>query len=151
MFSIVISIFLGKAWAEPRTREMSRMRYFVRRPAVASVILLAAASLAAGGCGSNSSTADCLSKHAAGAAAAANGRQLWNRTLARHDPQGIDMAPRYNNGTVPVAAGPVNPAVGEYLGHAKGALWALNARAGAPEWSWDEVQDLWGNPGINSG
>ena len=26
-----------------------------------------------------------------------------------------------------------------------------NAATGAPEWSWDEVQNLWGNPGINSG
>lgn len=45
----------------------------------------------------------------------------------------------------------VNPAVGEYLGHAKATLWALNARTGTPEWSWDEVQNLWGKPGINSG
>src|SRR6266567_5604353 len=243
---------------------MSRMRYFVKRPAVASVILLAAASLAAGGCGSNSSTADCLSKHAAGAAtagwalpggdlqntrdvaspinssnvstlgvawcvpieattpsgatngyattpvvvngvvytqdlqsnvmaielatgkvlwthnyrspnggpdgvtvvggtvytatdnaavalSAATGRQLWSRTLTGNDHEGIDMTPGYNNGTVYVSTVPVNPAVGEYLGRARGTLWALNARTGAPEWSWDEVQDLWGNPGINSG
>jgi outer membrane protein assembly factor BamB len=46
---------------------------------------------------------------------------------------------------------PVNPTVGEYLGGGKGTLWALNARTGAPQWSWDEVQDLWGNPGFNSG
>ena len=26
-------------------------------------------------------------------------------------------------------------------------MWALNARTGAPEWSWGQVQDLWGNPG----
>ncbi len=240
------------------------MRRLVNRPAVASVTLLVAASLAAGGCGSNSSTADCLSKHAAGAAtagwalpggdlqntrdvaspinssnvstlgvawcvpieattpsgatngyattpvvvngvvytqdlqsnvmaielatgkvlwthnyhspnggpdgvnvvggtvytatdnaavalSAATGRQLWSRTLTGNDHEGIDMTPGYNNGTVYVSTVPVNPAVGEYLGHAKGTLWALNARTGAPEWSWDEVQDLWGNPGINSG
>ena len=30
-------------------------------------------------------------------------------------------------------------------------MWALNARTGTPEWSWDQVQDLWGNPGVNSG
>jgi outer membrane protein assembly factor BamB len=30
-------------------------------------------------------------------------------------------------------------------------LWALNAATGAPEWSWDEVQNLWGKPAINSG
>jgi glucose dehydrogenase len=46
---------------------------------------------------------------------------------------------------------PVNPTVGEYLGGGKATLWALNAATGAPEWSWDEVQDLWGNPSVNSG
>ena len=56
------------------------------------------------------------------------------------------MAPGYNNGTVYVSTVPVNPAVGEYLGGGKGILWALNAATGAPEWSWDEVQNLWGNP-----
>jgi outer membrane protein assembly factor BamB len=50
-----------------------------------------------------------------------------------------------------VSTVPVNPTVGEYLGGGKGILWALNARTGAPEWSWDQVQDLWGNPGVNSG
>ena len=61
------------------------------------------------------------------------------------------MAPGYNDGTVYVSTVPVNPTVGQYLGGGKGILWALNARTGAPEWSWDEVQNLWGNPGINSG
>jgi outer membrane protein assembly factor BamB len=50
-----------------------------------------------------------------------------------------------------VSTVPVNPTVGQYLGGGKGILWALNARTGAPEWSWDEVQNLWGNPAINSG
>jgi hypothetical protein len=50
-----------------------------------------------------------------------------------------------------VSTVPVNPAVGEYLGGGKGILWALNARTGAPEWSWDEVGNLWGNPALNSG
>ena len=61
------------------------------------------------------------------------------------------MAPGYNHGTVYVSTVPVNPKVGQYLGGGKGILWALNARTGAPEWSWDEVQNLWGNPAINSG
>jgi hypothetical protein len=61
------------------------------------------------------------------------------------------MAPGYNNSTVYVSTVPVNPLVGEYLGGGKGILWALNARTGTPEWSWDSVQDLWGNPGVNSG
>jgi alcohol dehydrogenase (cytochrome c) len=88
---------------------------------------------------------------AAVALSAATGRQLWSRTLIGNDHEGIDMAPGYNNGTVYVSTVPVNPTKGEYLGGAKSTLWALNATTGAPEWSWDEVQNLWGNPGINSG
>ena len=89
--------------------------------------------------------------HAAVALLAATGRQLWSRALTGNDHEGIDMAPGYNDGTVYVSTVPVNPSVGEYLGGGKGILWALNARTGAPQWSWDEVQNLWGNPGINSG
>jgi alcohol dehydrogenase (cytochrome c) len=61
------------------------------------------------------------------------------------------MAPGYNHGTVYVSTVPVNPDKGEYPGGAKSALRALNAATGAPEWSWDEVQNLRGNPGLNSG
>ncbi len=89
--------------------------------------------------------------HAAVALDAATGRQLWNRTVIGNDHEGIDMAPGYNDGTVYVSTVPVNPTVGEYLGGGKGILWALNARTGTPEWSFDEVQNLWGNPAINSG
>ncbi len=89
--------------------------------------------------------------HAAVALSAATGDQLWSRTLIQNDHEGIDMAPGYNHGTVYVSTVPVNPTVGQYLGGGKGILWALNARTGAPQWSWDEVQNLWGNPGINSG
>jgi alcohol dehydrogenase (cytochrome c) len=89
--------------------------------------------------------------HAAVALNAATGRQLWSRTLIGNDHEGIDMAPGYNDGTVYVSTVPVNPTVGQYLGGGKGILWALNARTGAPEWSFDEVQNLWGNPAINSG
>ena len=89
--------------------------------------------------------------HAVVALSAATGEQLWSRTLIGNNHEGIDMAPGYNNGTVYVSTVPVNPTVGEYLGGGKGILWALNASTGAPEWSWDEVQNLWGNPAINSG
>ncbi len=88
---------------------------------------------------------------AAVALSAATGRQLWRRTLIGNDREGIDMAPGYNHGTVYVLTVPVNPTVGQYLGGAKSTLWALNARTGAPEWSWDEVQNLWGKPALNSG
>jgi len=89
--------------------------------------------------------------HAVVALSAATGEQLWSRTLIGNNHEGIDMAPGYNNGTVYVSTVPVNPTVGQYLGGGKGILWALNASTGAPEWSWDEVQNLWGNPAINSG
>jgi alcohol dehydrogenase (cytochrome c) len=88
---------------------------------------------------------------AAVALSAATGRQLWSRTLIRNDHEGIDMAPGYNDGTVYVSTVPVNQTVGEYLGGGNGVLWALNAATGAPEWSWDSAQDLWGNPAVNSG
>ena len=85
------------------------------------------------------------------ALSAATGRQLWSRKVTGNDHEGIDMTPGYNHGTVYVSTVPVNPKVGQYLGGGKGILWALNARTGTPEWSWDEVQNLWGNPAINSG
>jgi len=89
--------------------------------------------------------------HAAVALSAATGKQLWGRTLIGNDHEGIDMAPGYHDGTVYVSTVPVNPTTGTYLGGAKGILWALNARTGAPKWSFDEVQNLWGNPAVNSG
>jgi alcohol dehydrogenase (cytochrome c) len=89
--------------------------------------------------------------HAAVALSAATGKQLWSRTLIGNKHEGIDMAPGYHDGTVYVSTVPVNPTVGEYLGGGKGILWALNARTGTPEWSFDEVGDLWGNPAVNSG
>ena len=89
--------------------------------------------------------------HAAVALSAATGKQLWSRTLIGNNHEGIDMAPGYRDGTVYVSTVPVNPTVGEYLGGGKGILWALNAKTGAPEWSFDQVQNLWGNPAVNSG
>src|SRR6516162_7292408 len=89
--------------------------------------------------------------HAAVALNAATGAQLWSRTLIGNDHEGIDMTPAYHHGSVYVSTVPVNPTVGEYLAGGKGVLWALNAATGAPEWSWDQVQDLWGHPEINSG
>jgi outer membrane protein assembly factor BamB len=89
--------------------------------------------------------------HAAVALNATTGVQLWSRTLIGNDHEGIDMTPGYNHGTVYVSTVPVNPIVGEYLAGGKGVLWALNAATGAPEWSWDQVRDLWGNPAVNSG
>ena len=82
---------------------------------------------------------------------AATGAQLWSRTLIRNDHEGIAMAPGYDHGTVYVSTVPANATVGQYLPGGEGILWALNAKTGAPEWSWNQVQNLWGNPGVNSG
>jgi alcohol dehydrogenase (cytochrome c) len=81
---------------------------------------------------------------------AATGSQLWSRTLIENDHEGIAMAPGYNNGTVYVSTVPANVTT-VYGAGGQGILWALNARTGAPEWSWNEDQNLWGNPGVNSG
>ena len=88
--------------------------------------------------------------HAAVALDAATGAQLWSRTLIGNDHEGIAMAPGYNNGTVYVSTVPANTTI-QYGAGGQGILWALNATTGAPEWSWNEVQNLWGNPGVNSG
>ncbi len=81
---------------------------------------------------------------------AATGSQLWSRTLIRNGHEGIAMAPGYDRGTVYVSTVPANVA-GQYLPGGEGVLWALNAKTGVPEWSWNQVQKLWGNPGVNSG
>ena len=81
---------------------------------------------------------------------AATGAQLWSRTLIGNDHEGIAMAPGYNHGTVYVSTVPATVTT-QYGPGGEGILWALNAQTGAPEWSWNQVQDLWGNPGVNSG
>src|SRR5580698_5827185 len=81
---------------------------------------------------------------------AATGAQLWSRTLIRNDHEGIAMAPGYDHGTVYVSTVPAN-VTGQYLPGGEGILWALNAKTGVPEWSWNQVQNLWGKPGVNSG
>jgi len=81
---------------------------------------------------------------------ATTGAQLWSRTLIGNDHEGIAMAPGYNHGSVYVSTVPAN-VTGQYLPGGEGILWALNARTGVPEWSWNQVQNLWGNPGVNSG
>ena len=81
---------------------------------------------------------------------AATGAQLWSRTLVRNDHEGIAMAPGYNDGTVYVSTVRANVTT-VYGAGGEGILWALNAKTGAPEWSWNSVPGLWGNPGVNSG
>jgi alcohol dehydrogenase (cytochrome c) len=86
---------------------------------------------------------------------AATGRQLWSHTLTTSSHEGIDMAPGYNNGTVYVSTAPVSTVNSTYVGGGKGILWALDASTGATDWTWDEVQNLWGDTAqeraLNSG
>jgi alcohol dehydrogenase (cytochrome c) len=81
---------------------------------------------------------------------AATGAQLWSRTLIENDHEGIAMAPGYDDGTVYVSTVPANVTT-VYGAGGQGILWALNAKTGTPEWSWNQDQNLWGNPGVNSG
>jgi alcohol dehydrogenase (cytochrome c) len=81
---------------------------------------------------------------------AATGAQLWSRTLVENDHEGIAMAPGYDNDTVYVSTVPANVTT-QYGAGGQGILWALNAKTGAPEWSWNQDQNLWGNPAVNSG
>src|SRR5580693_2314830 len=81
---------------------------------------------------------------------AATGAQLWSRTLVENDHEGVAMAPGYNNGTVYVSTVPANVHT-VYGAGGEGILFALNAKTGVPEWSWNSVPGLWGNPGVNSG
>src|SRR5580693_3667538 len=81
---------------------------------------------------------------------AATGAQLWSRTLIGNDHEGIAMAPGFDHGTVYVSTVPANVTT-VYGAGGQGILWALNATTGAPEWSWNQDQNLWGNPDVNSG
>jgi alcohol dehydrogenase (cytochrome c) len=81
---------------------------------------------------------------------AATGTQLWSRTLIANDHEGIAMAPGYSNGTVYVSTVPANVTT-VYGAGGQGILWALNAKTGAAEWSWNQDQNLWGDPAVNSG
>jgi outer membrane protein assembly factor BamB len=81
---------------------------------------------------------------------AATGAQLWSRTLIENDHEGIAMAPGYDHGTVYVSTVPANVTT-VYGAGGQGILWALNGQTGVPEWSWNQDQNLWGNPGVNSG
>jgi alcohol dehydrogenase (cytochrome c) len=81
---------------------------------------------------------------------AATGAQLWSRTLVGNDHEGIAMAPGYDHGTVYVSTVPANVTT-VYGAGGQGILWALNAKTGVPVWSWNQDQNLWGNPAVNSG
>jgi outer membrane protein assembly factor BamB len=81
------------------------------------------------------------------------GAQIWSRTLARNEHEGIDMAPGYHEGIVYVSTVPGNNRQ-FYGGEAVGILWALEGKTGRELWHFDTApESLWSseNAGINSG
>jgi alcohol dehydrogenase (cytochrome c) len=78
------------------------------------------------------------------------GKELWSVPVA-DSPLAIDMAPGYEDGLVYVSTVPVN-VNSEYQGGAVGTLWALDAKTGKKQWTFDTVpKDLWGDKQLNSG
>ena len=76
---------------------------------------------------------------------ARTGRELWEREIALHTGDTIDMAPGYEDGTIYVSTAVEGPG-------AVGTLWALDADSGAVRWRWAQVpEDLWGRPEVNAG
>jgi outer membrane protein assembly factor BamB len=79
------------------------------------------------------------------------GKEVWSVELARNSKEGIDMAPGYYKGLVYVSTVPVT-AEEFYGGNGVGILWALDGKTGKKVWKFNTVpQNLWGNPGVNSG
>ncbi|HEU4600272.1 MAG TPA: PQQ-binding-like beta-propeller repeat protein, partial [Solirubrobacterales bacterium] len=79
------------------------------------------------------------------------GEQVWKVPLTRDSTESVDMAPGVHDGKVYVSTVPVTPET-TYAPGAVGTLYALDAKTGKKEWSWDTVpKGLWGHPEINSG
>jgi len=82
-----------------------------------------------------------------------NGHVLWSKALIRNGKEGIDMAPLLYGGKVLVSTIPGN-ANSFYAGNGDGIVYALDAKTGKVDWSFNTVSDgarLWGNPKVNSG
>jgi glucose dehydrogenase len=81
-----------------------------------------------------------------------NGQVRWKRELTDTPTEGVDIQAQYVNGRVLVATVPVSARV-QYQGGDRGVLYALDAKTGEIDWSFDTVgsDDLWGHPELNSG
>lgn len=75
---------------------------------------------------------------------AATGDEVWrSEKLVRNENEGIDMAPGVHDGRVYVSTVPGNTE-GFYKGDGQGVLWALDAKTGEEDWTFDTVpEDLW--------
>ncbi len=80
------------------------------------------------------------------------GKEVWSTPLVvQPSGEGIDMAPGYSDGLVYISTVPLT-ATELYPGGGVGTLWALDAKTGKKEWSFDTVpKSLWGNRKVNSG
>jgi glucose dehydrogenase len=83
---------------------------------------------------------------------ARTGDPLWERTITPNKTTGIDIQPQVFDGQVLVSTVPISIG-GIYVGGDRGVVYALDARTGDVNWTFDTVEsaDLWGNPTVNSG
>jgi outer membrane protein assembly factor BamB len=81
-----------------------------------------------------------------------NGQLRWKQDLTETPTEGVDAQPQFVNGRVLIATVPVS-AGKQYQGGDRGVLYALDAKTGDVDWSFDTVasDDLWGNADVNSG
>ncbi|HEY3672340.1 MAG TPA: PQQ-binding-like beta-propeller repeat protein [Acidimicrobiia bacterium] len=81
-----------------------------------------------------------------------NGQLRWKKDLTDSPTEGVDAQPQFVKGRVLIATVPVS-ARGLYQGGDRGILYALDAKTGDIDWSFDTVasDDLWGNADVNSG
>jgi alcohol dehydrogenase (cytochrome c) len=82
---------------------------------------------------------------------ATTGRVRWQLRLVRRSTEGIDMAPIVWNDTLLISTVPGAGFANFYAGGGRGVIRALDARTGAPRWSFETTVGLWGNPVVNSG
>jgi outer membrane protein assembly factor BamB len=81
----------------------------------------------------------------------ATGEELWRRTITRTDTDGVDIQPTVFGRMVLASTVPVSLS-GIYSGGDRGILQALDVETGELRWEFDTVvDDLWGNPEVNSG
>jgi glucose dehydrogenase len=81
----------------------------------------------------------------------ATGEELWRRKITRTDTDGIDIQPTVFGRLVLASTVPVS-LNGIYSGGDRGVLHALDVETGEVRWEFDTViDDLWGNPEVNSG
>jgi outer membrane protein assembly factor BamB len=82
-----------------------------------------------------------------------NGNELWSTRLSDIETLGIDIQLTAFNEMVYVSTVPGTSNADFYTGGNVGIIYALDQETGAVSWQFSTVdsEDVWGNPGINSG